>query len=497
MRFPTSQASRFLARVFFGSLANAALTAICYRLHLNLAATSLLFLFLVVIQSLGGGLASALTLSLVAALLLDYFFVPPVLTWVIADPLDLVALLTFVATAVLISRLASRAREQARTAERQRQSLAELYEASQRLLWLEAESDVAEKLLRIFREVFGLRAVCLFDGRVAKAYMEGESPRLAEKTREAYFADHDRDYPVVGVSLRCLRTGGKVTGAIGFENLRDVRLAAGPLTALAMIALERARAAQAASRAAAVAQTEVFRAAVLDALAHEFKTPLAAIVTAAGSLQEVGPLNPVQHEMAEMIEVEGSRLGDLASRLLRTAELDKEQVQPRLDLVDVGSLAVRMVEQYAGRFSDRRIWMIHGSEPAETLADEQLLWLALTQLLDNAVKYSRSGSEIRVTLHSGQKGIRIHVWNNGSTVPLAERERIFERFYRGTEARHAAPGSGLGLYVARKIVSAHGGTLDVDPEGTTESSAAFCLTLPISKRGLIHGQSSHQSLGRG
>jgi len=261
--------------------------------------------------------------------------------------------------------------------------------------------------------------------------------------------------------------------------LRDAELTAGPLAALAAAMLERARVFRDASHAAAAAQAEVVRGAILDALAHEFKTPLAAIVTATGGLRETGGLRPEQLELAEMAETEASQLGLLTSRLLRVAQLDKEEVRPQLELTDVADLVAELADQYSRR-TERKFSLIKDVASAEVLADAELLQLALRQLLDNACKYSPVGSAIKVAIELQHESVAVRVWNSGSLVPSSERARIFERFYRGSEARHLAAGSGLGLYVARKIAQAHGGGLDLEPD--VSEGTSFCLTLPIAQR---------------
>ena len=201
-----------------------------------------------------------------------------------------------------------------------------------------------------------------------------------------------------GVLIRCLFAGGNRIGAIGFEGLRDPELTAGPLSALAAAMLERTHTFRNASHAAAAAQAELFRGAVLDALAHEFKTPLATILTAAGGLREVGPLCADQSELAEIIETEAARLGGLTSRVLGTSRLDREDVKPRLDRTDITELVVNLVEQYSRQCADRRFFVTKGTSTTEVLADSDLLQLALRQLLDNACKYSPPGSAVKVSL---------------------------------------------------------------------------------------------------
>jgi len=472
-------------RILFGILADAVLTAICYRLDLNLATTSLLFLLLVVAQALGGGIASSLIASIAATGILYYFFVPPVLTWRVANPFDVVALLVFLSTALIVSNLASKAREEARRAERQRRSLAQLYEASQRLLALGANADAIPMLLQVVREVFGLRAACLFDGADAEIYTDGESARLAPRTRDRYMMGNDNDDWEARISTRCLHREGRLVGAVGFENLREPDLTLGPLVTLTTATLERARATQAANRAAAEAKAEVLRAAVLDGLAHEFKTPLAIIVTAAGGIRDAGALSADQRELAESIEEEASRLGELTTRFLRKADLDTQEVNLKTQEADLGVLAGRVVERYSSQFPSRTIRFERACESAPAVIDEELLSIALSQLLENALKYSCPGTAIVVRLRPRSTAFDLSVWNRGAIAP-GEKYRIFDRFLRGSDGQRVNSGTGLGLYVARKIARAHGGTLEIDPDGSDSQGVTFRLSLPA-----LHGESHH------
>jgi two-component system sensor histidine kinase KdpD len=479
--------------ILAGIVVDALLTGICYRLDLNLATTSLLFLLVVVAQALGGGVASSVIASIAAAGFLDYFFVQPVLTWRIADPFDAVALLVFVSTSLIVTTLASKARTEARRAERQRKSLEELYQASQRLLSMAADADVIPALLQTLRQTFALPAVCLFDGTDAEIRIEGESAQLAERTRDRYMIGSDNGEPEGRISTRCLRHDGRLLGAIGFENLRDPELTVGPLVTLTIATLERARAAQAASRAAAEAKAEVLRAAVLDGLAHEFKTPLAVIVTAAGGIREAGPLAAEQWELAEAIEEEAARLGQLTTRLLRKTEADAEEADLKKQATDLGALIGRVVERYSEQFPGRRIRLERYCEFAEACVDEEMLSLALSQLLDNALKYSRPGSAVVVRLRPRASSLDISVWNRGF-IASGEKYRIFDRFQRGSDGQRTTSGTGLGLYVARKIARAHGGTLEIDPDGPDSEGVTFRLSLPALEKDSHHDYSPDQSI---
>jgi signal transduction histidine kinase len=163
------------------------------------------------------------------------------------------------------------------------------------------------------------------------------------------------------------------------------------------------------------------------------------------------------------------------------ARLDREEVRPQMEWIDVVSLAEQTMDRYTKLRTGRGLSFLKSCDSAETIADPELLRLALSQLLDNACKYSELGSTVTMSVENHDGEITIRVSNTDSSIPLMERHRVFERYYRGVQARNIASGSGLGLYVARKIALAHGGSLDLDDRAPTEGTT-FCLTVPISKQ---------------
>ncbi len=468
-------------RTFYGGVAVALGTALCFRLHLGVSGAIPVFLLIVVLQSLTGDFPSAALISILSALSLDYFFASPLFALRMTNPSEVLALLSFAITALVITRLVTRVREEARSASRQKDRLDRLYQLSQQLLTLEPEDAASEKFLDPFRQLFNVTSVCIFDVETAESHLVGDSHSgLAEKTREAYIRGRDFDDPDSGVAVRCVRLAGNLIEVIGFEGLRHAEETAGPLTALTAALLARIRAFHNASAASAAAQAEIYRSAVLDALAHEFKTPLATILAAIGGLRESGPLLHEQIEMADTVENEAARLGSLTSRLLRTARLDREDIKPRMEWVDLVGLASQVAEYYAARSSDRQI-RVTALEPALVFADPELLKLTVGQLIENACKYSQPGSIVSIGTEQRADSVTLRVTNSGSSIQPHEQRRIFERFYRGTDARRSTSGSGLGLYVARKIAAAHGGALELEPTGKIEDGVTFSLKLPSAK----------------
>jgi two-component system sensor histidine kinase KdpD len=335
------------------------------------------------LNGLDSGFPAAAIVSVLAVACLDYFFIEPVFTWTVSDPVDIAALVSFWITSLVVTRHAARAREKTTTAQRERRKMERLYELAQRLLALEPLGTQRSKVLETFYVVLQLEAVCIFDANTAELTIVGDSrANLGPRTRDAYILGKDFDESSAKVAVRCLGIAGNKLGAIGFEGLDDPQFTATPLAALAMSVLERERSVRSAANAAAEAHREVLRSAILDALAHEFKTPLATILTAAGGLRAVGPLLDEQTELAELVETEAERLSNLSSRLLRLARLDRDEVKLRLQPVDLALAVDSVVDRYCRQFPDRVFSFFNHAEPHETLADIELFQLALSQLLE-------------------------------------------------------------------------------------------------------------------
>jgi len=450
-----------------------------FELHWGLATACFCGLVLLVLHSLAGDFAASAALCALLVIWIDYFFVPPILSLQVASPLNGLALLSFLLTALIVTRLVSKVRQGTITSQQQHENLKRLYELAQHLLELEPDVAVGTKFLDPFRGVFGVQAVYMYDGITPEAHEAGHvHDVLRIETREGFMRGRDRDDTERKIAIRCIRSGGKTTGAIGFEGIQDSKLTAGPLSALAASLLERMHAFRAASRAAANAQIEAYRSMILDALAHEFKTPLSTILAAAGALREAGSLEPNHLEMAETVESEAARLGRLTSRLIRTARLEREEIKPWMELIDMVSVVADTVEQYSRLSSSRQITLVRRCASSEVLADPELLRLAVSQLLDNACKYSPAESPVELTVQREGCEIAVRVLSTGAGIPAGEKSRIFDRFYRGPDAARV-PGTGLGLYVARKIALAHGGNLDLEAWPGENDGAAFRLTIPI------------------
>src|ERR1039458_10142505 len=268
-----------------GLSAVALVTFFALRLNLNLSASGSLYFPIVVMVSVIWGFWEASVTSLIAVNCLNYFFVPPVFTWTVSDPQNWVALATFEIAALTVSRLSTRVQDQARAEARQRAEVEKLYELSSRILLLDRRQTIGPQIVSLIQEIFRTESVTLFDATSARMDATGsEADDLEQLARNAYFQDSTLEGADTNPWAQALRLGSKPAGALALRGPDLGRHTIVPIASLAAIALERARSFEKESGAEAARQTEQLRTAVLDSLAHAFKTPLTAIWTASSGL---------------------------------------------------------------------------------------------------------------------------------------------------------------------------------------------------------------------
>ena len=463
---------------YFAGAAFVALVTVCaYRLHLNLSTSGSLCFLIVVLVSDVWGFREASVTSFIAVSCLNYFFVPPVLTWAVADPQNWVALAAFEIAALTVSRLSSRVQAQAREEMRQRVRVGKLYELSRRILFLDRRRRTGTQIVALIQEVFQTESVAIFDATPARAdATDPQADELEQLARRAYFQDCSLTGADARTWAQVLRLGSKPVGAIAFSGPELDLLTIEPIASLAAIALERARSFENESRADAARQTEQLRTAVLDALAHAFKTPLTAILTASSGLIEAGRLCTDDAELAELIDEQGEHLNRLTSELLQMARIDTAEVRLRRERISVLSLMEDVLARYSEQLDGRRVDISDIPSQLEVYGDRAILSSALEQFVDNASRYSTPGSPISVRAEESLGEVVIAVHNEGPPIRPADRERIFERFYRAEESRHRSPGTGLGLSIAKKAAEAHEGRTWVVSE--EHSGTTFFFALP-------------------
>lgn len=476
-------AIRFVEHSLAGSAAVLLVVYVGIRLHVNFSTTGFLDLLIVVLVATISGFWEATVTSLVALTCLNYFFVPPVYTFYVADPQNWIALITFELAALLVSRLSIQLEEQARTAILERRGMEKLYELSRRTLLMNPQQLPGTQIVAQIRDVIQVDALALFDGARVRADATGDcSAEMEAMARDTYLRDRNEDHPDLMTWQRVLRLGTSSIGAIVLRGNNLNPLLADSVASLAAIALERARSFEKQSHAEAARQSEQLRTAVLDALAHAFKTPLTAIRTASSGLLEAGHLDPSQESLITLIDEESDKLNTLSTRLLQTAKLEAAETKLRKEPVVIPQLIEEILAEHADELGDHPTQVSVTNRRCVTYGDRELIGTAILQFIDNAAKYSTPGSPIDIAVDDREGEILISVHNEGSEVLPEDRERIFERFYRSPGSNHRASGTGLGLSVAKQAAQAHRGRAWVNSEngkGTT-----FFLSLPYMQRRL-------------
>jgi two-component system sensor histidine kinase KdpD len=463
--------------IVYGAGAVACITLAAFKLHLNLTTAALLHLIVVVLIARRSGFWAASGISLVAVLSQLYFLIPPVLTFTVADPQNWIALAAFEYCALIVSSLSGQASRQTLAAVRRREETEGLYEISRLVLLMDRGREPGPQLTALIQRVFHCRDAGLFDAESTRFAAAGlTASDLEIRTRDAYIAardwydDSDRTWFCV------LHMGVRPVGALALRGSDVSEPVARALASLVAIALEKFRSVEKENLAEAARRSEQLRTAVLDALAHDVKTPLTAIRAASSGLLEVGALAPAQFELVTLIDDEAERLDEITNRLLGMARLDEKEVRLKPGTLRVDRLVRQTVAGFEGRTAGRAIRISGLTDGMVVSGDEELLRMGLAQLIDNAIKYSAPNSGIAIQVARSGADVVLSVTNRGAVIPRRDLERIFERFYRGDENPQHVPGTGLGLSITRKIAAAHSGRVWATSD--SESGTTFFLALP-------------------
>jgi two-component system sensor histidine kinase KdpD len=451
-----------------------------FFLQVNLATISILYLLLVVAMAWLCGFWQASLTSVLAVTCLDYYFTQPLFHFYMTDPQEVVSLAAFEVTTIVISRLSAKEMRSSREATAHRVGMEQLYELSRSSLLLDLRQPPGPQLAILIHRIFDVRAVALYDMNSSRQDRMGDWAAGEEDlAKECYLRNASQDDSSTQTWQRVLRAGPGTVGALVVRGkLSSVVVDA--LASLSAIAMDRYESFEKEERAETAKNSEQMRAAVMDALAHELKTPLTAVQTASSGLLELGGLTESQLNLVTLIDGEAVRLNRLCTRLLKAAKLEARELG--LETADVSVVDV-VSEVLAGHpvGTERNRVELALEDPTLTVrADRGMLAMILAQYIDNARKYSTAGTPIKIAARASRTEVLVSVHNFGPTIRIEDRERIFERFYRSPESKDSVPGTGIGLSVVRKTAEAHHGHVWVisdAKEGTT-----FFLSLPMDPR---------------
>jgi len=456
------------------------LTGAIYLSHGKALTAGLIELVLVMLIAFRWGFPEAAVASVLAVACLDYFYMPPIFSLYERDPQDWLSSGIFVVIALTAGHFADRIKQKATQTESERTRLEKLYLTSRDILMLDRRDQVGAQLTRLIADTFHVDAVALWDAREMRMDKAGEGVIPDDEVRATYFHELSENDLVSCTFKRVLRLGTRPVGAIYIASFSpgaclDSR-SVDAIASLSAMALERAHSFAAESNAEAAKRSEQLRSTVLDGLAHAFKTPLATIQSASSGLLEISRLEYPARELVSLIDQQAARLAKLTSQVLRTADLDQRQLEVDCEGIGLDRLFHFCQAEVADTLTDHPLHIIDETSDKYVWADNRLLEMALLQLLDNASKYASPGSPITLRVTSTDTEVVFNVQNEGSFVPPEERLRIFQRFYRSPGSQHKAPGTGIGLSVAKRIAEAHTGRVWV--ESDSETSTTFFFALP-------------------
>lgn len=470
----------FVTECALGVLSVILLGFICHWLQWLLPVAALLYLLIVVPTALWCGFWQAVIVSLSAVGVQSYFAWHQRRMNPAVDPANSITLAAFILTALLISRLSVRATQHARTSDAWGGQMQDLYEFTRRTLQMNLHVEPGAQLAEHVHEIFALEAVVIFDADLHETYQAGYwNTDPQELAQNVYYFETSDDDPETGIARRVLRLGTVPIGSLVLRGDTS-SLTNNAIASLIAVTFDRYRAFANESRIESERQTEQLRATVLDSLAHEYKTPLTAIRAASTGLSEMGKLSAGQSELVSLINEQAEVLNELTTRLLTTARLDADEVTVHAEPVGVAALIEEVVASLGERLSTMKVSIDLPDDNLVLCCDRRLITMLLSQYIDNACKYAIYGTTITICAAQSKSEVIFSVHSFGPVIPMADRERIFDRYYRSSKSATRASGTGIGLSVAKRAATIHGGyvwvTSDQD-EGNT-----FYAVIPAQAR---------------
>jgi two-component system sensor histidine kinase KdpD len=471
------------ARWLGATLAAAFTTAFLVWLGSGSTAAGLVFLVLVVWTATQAGIAISLYSAIVCALCFDYYFLPPYHTLRLAGGPEWVALLSFLASSLVSGRVAERARQQAAKAEQRREDVERLYMLSQEMMLYEDAAGLMGELPRIISRIFALDGVVLYSRDEDLFFSStSELPMGIQASLSAVSMGLNPTQALPGdITSMPLLVGIRPVGALGWRPATLSREVATAVTAQVAIALTRAIAIEASARLEAAREGERLRTALIDSITHELRTPLTSIRAAATTLRQGEGLDDAaQQELVAIVDEESARLDELIGEAVEMAEIDANVLKVHTEPEHTRAVLEHAVEKSQAALAPHHV--VIGVEEPDTPVwfDPHLLGRVFRHLLENAGRYCPPGS--RIALRSCRAGDRLEftVEDNGPGIDAVDLPLIFEKFYRGKKSAGKGKGTGMGLAIARAILAAHGGSIEVS--GSPAEGTVFRFWVPLVEK---------------
>jgi two-component system sensor histidine kinase KdpD len=464
----------------------------------NPTIVALSFMLVVLIVATASRRWVAIATSLMAFFCFNFFFLPPVGTWTIADPENWVALFTLLAVSIVASHLSTQARQRAMEATARRDELARLFDLTCDILLTTETKDAVAFVAGYVARRFGLSAatICLpaaegwqfhhsgertleidrgrLDNALAAARASAETPRI--------YAGHTCiEFPgPITVWLVPLRVGTRPIGllALAGEGLeRGTRDAIAGVTA---IAIERTHLLEERKEAELVRRSAELKSALLASLGHDLRTPLTAVTVAANNLDASWLTEEPRHEQAQFVRAELRRLNRLFQDIVDMARIETNAVDAEPEWVDPAEIVDAAARQADYALATHKLDIRADVDKVLVRLDPRLTSAALAHLLENAGHYAPAGSTIAINITLVDHELRIAVRDQGRGIAPQDLEHIFERFYRGIAAREQRFGTGMGLAITRGLLAAEGGR--VLAENHPDGGAMFTIAIPVESR---------------
>jgi two-component system sensor histidine kinase KdpD len=476
-KFLHTQAARYLYCCAFVAV----LVALCRFLHANASTAGFAFLLAVLVVSAAWGLRCATVLSVISTLAYNFFFLPPIGTFTIADPQNWIALFTFLLTAVIASQLADRARQEATNANSRRRELEQLYAFSQQMLTADNVLALVNAIPVKVVDIFGANFAGMVSVHSEKVYYSDLRAQDFIST-EALRRVCARGEPITenNVRIRPLRIGLRSVGALAVigGDLSTESLEA--ISSLVAIAIERAGTVEKLAHSEAGRESERLRSILLDSVTHDFRTPLTAIKASAQALLSDAELDETSRkELLTVINEESDRLDRLVGEAAQMAQLDAHAVELNLEPHHIREAIDAALETNQNTLARHEVKLVLSDSLPRVNMDLRHTEEILSQLLDNAGKYSPRGTPITVTAEVQGNMLVTSVADQGPGIDAIDQSMIFDKFYRGRGLRQSVQGTGMGLAIAKAIVEAHGGTISLTTQPGRGS--VFSFTLPLTR----------------
>ncbi|MDB5407324.1 MAG: osmosensitive channel signal transduction histidine kinase [Rhodospirillales bacterium] len=489
--------------VSIGITAAALFVGLALQRFLAVSNIALVFLPGVLVSAILYGLLPSLFVCVLSVLAFNFFFLPPLYTFTIADPENVVALFFFLVVSLITSNLTARMRGQAVTARLRAKTNAELYAFSRKLAGIVDLDDLLWATSYQIASMLKVRVVMLLpegDGIAVRAgYPPEDLLDEADLAAARWSWDHDRPagrgadtLPGAKRLFLPMRTGRGAIAVLGIE--RD---APGPLLTpdeqrlldaladQAAVAIERTKLVADVDAARILAETERLRSALLTSISHDLRTPLAAILGAVTSLRSYGGLYAEQEreELAATIQEEAERLNRFVTNLLDMTRLEAGALEPNFALIDVGEIVGTALHRAAKVLEHHRVAVELTPDLPMLSLDFVLFEQVIFNLLDNAAKYAPPGTTVTVRAWRQGSAVAIEVLDEGAGIPPDQVDRVFEKFYRVVRSDRKRAGTGLGLAISRGFVEALGGTITA-ANRSDRSGAVFTIVLPAPPQGI-------------